>query len=440
MTSTVAIRLRETLFLFEIENRQLIKKQSLKMSLLGRYSTTLKSFLHKVEIRRFSSIRLVSIDDRHLNLTINNRPVKFDWIFLRDSCRCSNCVDLWTQQKLHETVDVPFDIGPRTHGVEIFSDGSVSIDWNKSLINEENFSFHRTKFSPKFLETYSSRKSMEENRFNDREKTFWNRNDLEKNDFRFDKIDFLSNEKVFLRALNFLDKFGLILIENVPNEFDVEILTRRIGEIRETFYGRSWDVKNVEKATNIAYTAKRLDLHMDLLYLECPPGLQLLHCLSNEVRGGESIFSDSFRAAIELQREDKSLFDVLTRFPVTFHYRNADRHFHQTRPTIVLNGNSIDHINYSPPFQAPFEIDTSADDFRLFHRALQRFKTILEDPSNIVEFRLEPNQCVVFNNRRVLHGRRAFDPTSGKRWLKGCYTDLDYFHDRLRIYREKFSK
>lgn len=40
---------------------------------------------------------------------------------------------------------------------------------------------------------------------------------------------------------------------------------------------------------------------------------------------------------------------------------------------------------------------------------------------------LKEGECVVFNNRRVLHARRAFDTESGERWLKGTYVDWDDF-------------
>jgi hypothetical protein len=45
----------------------------------------------------------------------------------------------------------------------------------------------------------------------------------------------------------------------------VEQVAGRIGPIRETFYGASWDVKSVPNAKNIAYTSLFLGFHMDLM-------------------------------------------------------------------------------------------------------------------------------------------------------------------------------
>ena len=40
---------------------------------------------------------------------------------------------------------------------------------------------------------------------------------------------------------------------------------------------------------------------------------------------------------------------------------------------------------------------------------------------------------IAFDNRRVLHGRNAFNPNSGRRHLQGTYLDLDLLESRLRV-------
>ena len=42
----------------------------------------------------------------------------------------------------------------------------------------------------------------------------------------------------------------------------------------------------------------------------------------------------------------------------------------------------------------------------------------------MLTFRLEPGDCVAFDNTRVLHARTGFAAT-GPRHLQGCYADLD---------------
>jgi hypothetical protein len=128
-------------------------------------------------------------------------------------------------------------------------------------------------------------------------------------------------------------------------------------------------------------------------------------------------------------------FHSLKNTPVTFHYLNDDRHYHFSRPTIVLDktdphGLAIDHVNYSPPFQAPFEIPTAGkgkSNWRRFIGAFKAFAEISEREDMRYEFTLQEGECVVFSNRRVLHARRAFDTEAGERWLKGTYVDWDDF-------------
>ena len=46
---------------------------------------------------------------------------------------------------------------------------------------------------------------------------------------------------------------------------------------------------------------------------------------------------------------------------------------------------------------------------------------------------------MIFDNRRVLHARRAFDATKGERWLKGAYVDDDVFFSKLRVLQERYE-
>jgi gamma-butyrobetaine dioxygenase len=174
---------------------------------------------------------------------------------------------------------------------------------------------------------------------------------------------------------------------------------------------------------------------MDLMYFTSPPGLQFLHCLRNTTKGGTSIFVDSFRAATLLRLRSRHAFQSLTANPVQFHYLNDSKHYFFSRPTVVLDpadpeGLDIDHVNYAPPFQAPFEVETTGkakSNWRRFVQAFKGFAEIMERDDMRFEELLQEGECVVFANRRVLHARRAFDTDTGERWLKGTYVEWDDF-------------
>ena len=59
-----------------------------------------------------------------------------------------------------------------------------------------------------------------------------------------------------------------------------------------------------------------------------------------------------------------------------------------------------------------------------YYAAYRRLGEIIDDPAMAVSFRLDPGECFLVDNTRVLHARRAYSG-SGTRWLQGCYADKD---------------
>lgn len=54
------------------------------------------------------------------------------------------------------------------------------------------------------------------------------------------------------------------------------------------------------------------------------------------------------------------------------------------------------------------------------------------------EQQLAPGEVLVFNNRRMLHGRRSFRATAGgARHLRGCYVCIDEFANRANLQRRR---
>jgi alpha-ketoglutarate-dependent taurine dioxygenase len=266
-----------------------------------------------------------------------------------------------------------------------------------------------------------------------------------------DYNDYILDDKAAFKALKYLESHGLVFLTNVPDcstsdsSASLNNIVSRIGPIRSTFYGLTWDVRSVPEAINVAYTNKFLGLHMDLCYLDLTPQFQFLHSLRARAPGGESIFSDSLRAAETLRSEDPRLFRALVEFPVTFHYYNAGQSYRQVRKTVELEDptdltSPIRLLNWSPPFQGPFEINTTPTGGKIglndFLKAAKKFDALIGDPANLWEYRMKESDCVIFDNRRVLHARRAFDNSKGERWLKGAYLDRDVFASRLARLRE----
>jgi len=199
---------------------------------------------------------------------------------------------------------------------------------------------------------------------------------------------------------------------------------------------------------------KHDSLHMKDLhrrYFQNPPRYQILHCLRNRVEGGKSIFVDGLHAALQMHQTLPADFGRLVKSPVNFHYINDGHHLHCEHRTIELehkadispNAVSIKCLNYSPPFQAPLPASTSSS----FFSALKKFAALLDAPERRFEYLLREGDAVVFDNRRILHGRTSFADTGAdaaegetNRWLKGCYLEEDAFLDRRRVLSARFDE
>jgi len=79
---------------------------------------------------------------------------------------------------------------------------------------------------------------------------------------------------------------------------------------------------------------------------------------------------------------------------------------------------------------------------RHWHPAARKFNKIIHREENIHERMMKPGECVLFDNRRVLHARKAFEVAdAGKeRWLRGAYLDKDPFMSKLRVLTHRFER
>jgi gamma-butyrobetaine hydroxylase len=217
---------------------------------------------------------------------------------------------------------------------------------------------------------------------------------------------------------------GFALLRGVPTEPGMVCkVVELFGFVRETNYGRLFDVVAVDKPQNLAFTAIGLGNHTDNPYREPVPQMQLLHCLEAASEGGESVVVDGFAAADRLRREAPDAFALLTRRAVPFRYVETGRvDLRAKAPLIELDADGdVAAVRYNNRSIAPFDLDP--DEVEAFYDAYRRFGRLLHDPDLTVGFRLTPGDLFIVNNRRVLHGRRGF--SAGRRWLQGCYTDTD---------------
>ena len=204
------------------------------------------------------------------------------------------------------------------------------------------------------------------------------------------------------------------------------------GYVRETNYGRLFDVRVEATPTNLAFTGLAIAPHTDNPYRDPVPTVQLLHCLANAVDGGESGLVDGFHAAALLRAEDPAAFDDPDAYagdvPVLRPRLGAAS---TAQPMIGLDPNGrIREIRFNNRSMQPVRLPP--DETVAFYAAYRRFAEIVKRPELMVTFRLGPGDCVVFDNTRLLHARTGFADT-GDRHLQGCYADLDAIASQRKV-------
>lgn len=243
-----------------------------------------------------------------------------------------------------------------------------------------------------------------------------------------------SNPAELKNWLGQITRFGFGKLTNGPVE---ELALTRVvdlfGYVRETNYGRHFEVRTEVNPTNLAYTGLGLQAHTDNPYRDPAPTIQVLYCLESSAAGGENMVVDGFRVAEQLRAENVEWFNVLTRHCARFEYAGSgDVILQSHRPMIELapDGELIG-VRFNNRSTAAIT-DVPFVDMETYYAAYRRMGEIIDDPTMEVSFRLEPGESFLVDNRRVLHARKGYSGT-GKRWLQGCYADMDSLRSKLAV-------
>lgn len=379
-----------------------------------------------------------------INLKLfNDKKTYFSFDWLRDNCLCESCVHPQTKQKLHTSGEVKQSLTPE----KVNYDGqTLKVLWPKNSLtkvsqsnynqNLNNFS-HESTWSTTWLKhnCYQPKFDISSDK-NISQIVLWNGDDYEKvrnNNITYERL--FNDSVTYRHMLEFLSKYGLVFITEIPStEVNaVEKIAELIGPIRETFYGRTWDVKNDPKSENIAYTSLPIGFHMDLLYFECPPGLQFLHCIHNSAKGGVSAFLDGYNAAKILREIDPESYKDLSEIRMKYHYKSSSHNMVYEHTLInTSNISDLPLLYYSPQFQAPIIADKHL--LSAYYKSIRVWEFILSSQTLAYRELLKEGTCVAFVNRRILHARDAFDSSSGERLLRGTYVDWDCLKDKIRMH------
>jgi gamma-butyrobetaine dioxygenase len=232
---------------------------------------------------------------------------------------------------------------------------------------------------------------------------------------------------------------GIAFLRGLPCD-EAALLTTvsPIGQVLETNYGRVFDVRSVPQPENLAYSDLGLGLHTDNPYREPVPGFQALHAMVTSPEGGVSLFADGFAIAEYLRTTEPDAFRVLAETAVPFSYSSKDAELYAERPLIQLScAGVVVAVHYNSRSIAPLRLPPR--EMEHFYASYRLFASLLRNPRFQLKLRLTDGDLVVFDNRRVLHGRTAFSSAKFLRHLRGCYLTRDSVYSETALLRRKLS-
>jgi len=298
-------------------------------------------------------------------------------------------------------------------------------------------------------------------------------------DYRCIESDDIGDELLTFFDSLFLE--GAVIVTNAlpsSNPENLDDIVCKVGKqlsggslSHGSLYGDTFHVRAKKNANNVAFTSVNLCPHQDMAYYESKPGFQLLHCIKNAVgtTGGESILIDCMAAAHRFRQLAPDLFEILVKCPATFVKSREGACMAYSKPHIALYNdgrcdlNDMDReivsVHWSPPFEG--SVQMHPDRIEDYFKAYAAFELMLDSTKCPIEcskasgisldlamsmseyakkytwvYRLKLGEMLVFNNTRMLHGRRSFEVAPEEngfnRHLIGAYTNID---DSLNNYR-----
>ena len=355
----------------------------------------------------------------------NGEISKYPYLYLRDNCPSPLTIHS-NGQKLIETSAINPAIRPKTS--ELNNGTEVLINWD----TED----HTSVFSAQWLFNHRLSKAAIAERRQQRiarePAELWD-DTLNNNIPVGDYTEVLVSDEALCAWLENVSRYGFAVLRNVPAELGMVCkVVELFGYVRETNYGKLFDVKTTVNPNNLAFTSLGLSAHTDNPYRNPTPTLQLLHCLQSSAIGGNSVVVDGFKVIADLKLHSPQMFHLLSTTPVTFRFENQQEWIERTDTIIGLDVfGEVNAIRFNNRSVQAFEVDE--DNMPAFYAAYQHLARMIDDERYFVQFKMEATDLFIVDNERVMHGRSAYDGATGERFLQGTYADRDGLLSKLRV-------
>lgn len=345
-------------------------------------------------------------------ITIKNK--RFHYIWLRENC--PSCRYPAPLQQLYDAKISDRPENPQPLSVEL-SEEKLIIDWDETPA-------HRSVYSVDWLleNAYDPQPKKASDSYG-----LWNRDQLELQPPQAYDFQGLTDDS----WMNQLFRLGFVVLKNIPAE-ELEPFLYSIGPIYNIDYGTIFALKNgiTTKESAPRRDGCALPPHNDLSYWGGHHLVQFFYCMEHQAIGGESFVVDGFRIAQDFRQDYPDDYQLLVETPVQFWL--VDRHhqyrFCNTAPILecdrIGNLTTVRFSKRNCRAHLPFE---QLEDF---YQAYNTFFRYLKNPDYQHQFCLQAQDCLLFQNFRILHGRTAFDPSTGNRKLNSGYLDWNFFVGR----------
>jgi gamma-butyrobetaine dioxygenase len=354
----------------------------------------------------------------------DGREARFHAIWLRDNASDVGNLNLETREVVADVTAIPVDIAIASARIDTI--GGLCVTWNEDR--------QTSRFHPGWLRRHDYSNPIEASDPQDLAPILWD-GDTFAEPPSFDGADILDDDDVLADWLNAVARYGVARLTGVaPEEDMVGQVVERIGPVRATTFGRLFHVKvnpGLGPGSN-AYTTLGLSPHTDLPTREYQPGLQFLHCLANSASGGAGVMVDGYAVAEAIRMADPGAYETLTTVALPHSNRARDSDYRWRSPVFRLNDRGAVHeVRAGAWVRAP--LDLPFDQVERAYHALRMFFATAREPRFAARVTYRPGDLIAMDNRRLLHGREAYEQGAGERWLRGCYGEREELYSRLRI-------
>ena len=346
----------------------------------------------------------------------------FHSIWLRDNCSCDKCGDHSGGHRFFELNMMP----ARLEHTVTHTDGIVTITWAEDS--------HVTHYDAAWLRSHCN--SPQERAKRRIKPALWDASLADS----LPEVNYPTATKDPAELLKLFDAVrtqGICLLTGVPAcPAGTEEIAGLLSFVRETHYGRVFEIVSTKNPAVIANAPVPLRPHTDENFREPPPGIMIFHSIkASEDGGGESVMTDGFKLAADFKAQHPEEYKLLTNVPIPHRRFIENVGLRAEAPMITLDYfGEVCEFRLNERTMGP--LDLPADLIEPVYNALEKMFNLSYDSRYHMHYLLRDGQALVFDNARVLHARTGFN---GNRHVRLTHVGSDEFYSRWRQLRHELQ-